>query len=69
MFMYVIFPTFFKNRNLVGLQIKNVKNVKRAVNKKLKSVFSFTIIYVTYLWSQSDRHFVGQHVVLCAVKW
>jgi len=24
---------------------------------------------VTYLWSQCDRHFVGQHVVLCAVKW
>jgi len=24
---------------------------------------------VTYLWSQCDRHFVGQHVVLCVVKW
>jgi len=24
---------------------------------------------VTYLWSQCYRHFVGQHVVLCAVKW
>jgi len=23
----------------------------------------------TYLWSQCDRHFVGQHVVLCVVKW
>jgi len=23
---------------------------------------------VTYLWSQCDRHFVGQHVVLCVVK-
>jgi len=23
---------------------------------------------VTYLWSQWDRHFVGQHVVLCIVK-
>jgi len=23
---------------------------------------------VTYLWSQRDRHFVGQHVVLCVVK-
>jgi len=22
-----------------------------------------------YLWSQCDRHFVGQHVVLCVVKW
>jgi len=24
---------------------------------------------VTYLWSQCDRHFVSQHVVLCVVKW
>ena len=24
---------------------------------------------VTYLWSQCDRHFVGQRVVLCVVKW
>jgi len=24
---------------------------------------------VIYLWSQCDRHFVGQHVVLCVVKW
>ena len=24
--------------------------------------------YVTYLWSQCDRHFVGQHVVLWVVK-
>jgi len=24
---------------------------------------------VTYLWSQCDRHFVGQHVVLCVVRW
>ena len=24
---------------------------------------------VTYLWSQCDRNFVGQHVVLCVVKW
>jgi len=24
---------------------------------------------VTYLWSQCDRHFVGQHVILCVVKW
>ena len=24
---------------------------------------------VTYLWLQCDRHFVGQHVVLCVVKW
>ena len=24
---------------------------------------------VTYLWSQCDCHFVGQHVVLCVVKW
>jgi len=24
---------------------------------------------VTYLCSQCDRHFVGQHVVLCVVKW
>jgi len=24
---------------------------------------------VTYLWSQCDRHFVGQHVVLFVVKW
>jgi len=24
---------------------------------------------VTYLWSRCDRHFVGQHVVLCVVKW
>ena len=24
---------------------------------------------VTYLWPQCDRHFVGQHVVLCVVKW
>ena len=24
---------------------------------------------VTYLWSQCDRHFVGQQVVLCVVKW
>ena len=24
---------------------------------------------VTYLWSQCDRHFVGQHVVLRVVKW
>jgi len=24
---------------------------------------------VTYLWSQCDRHCVGQHVVLCVVKW
>ena len=24
---------------------------------------------VTYLWSQCDRHFVCQHVVLCVVKW
>jgi len=23
---------------------------------------------ITYLWSQCDRHFVGQHVVLCVVK-
>ena len=23
---------------------------------------------VTYLWPQCDRHFVGQHVVLCVVK-
>ena len=23
---------------------------------------------VIYLWSQCDRHFVGQHVVLCVVK-
>jgi len=23
---------------------------------------------VTYLWLR-DRHFVGQHVVLCVVKW
>jgi len=22
-----------------------------------------------YLWSQCDRHFVGQHVVLCVVRW
>jgi len=24
---------------------------------------------VTYLWSQCDRHFVRQHVVLCVAKW
>ena len=24
---------------------------------------------VIYLWSHCDRHFVGQHVVLCVVKW
>ena len=24
---------------------------------------------ITYLCSQSDRHFVGQHVVLCVAKW
>jgi len=24
---------------------------------------------VTYLWSQCDRHFVGQHVILYVVKW
>ena len=24
---------------------------------------------VTYLWSQCDCHFIGQHVVLCVVKW
>jgi len=24
---------------------------------------------VTCLWSQRDRHFVGEHVVLCVVKW
>jgi len=24
---------------------------------------------VTYLWSQCDRYFVGQQVVLCVVKW
>jgi len=24
---------------------------------------------VTYLWPQCDRHFVGQYVVLCVVKW
>ena len=24
---------------------------------------------VTYLWSQCDHHFVGQHVALCVVKW
>ena len=24
---------------------------------------------VTYLWSQCNRHSVGQHVVLCVVKW
>jgi len=24
---------------------------------------------VIYLWSQCNRHFVGQHVVLCVVKW
>jgi len=24
---------------------------------------------VTYLWLQCDRHFVGQHVILCVVKW
>ena len=24
---------------------------------------------VTYLWSQCDRHFVSQHVVLCVEKW
>jgi len=24
---------------------------------------------VTYLWSQCDRHFVGQHIVPCVVKW
>ena len=23
---------------------------------------------VTYLWSQCDHHFVGQHIVLCVVK-
>jgi len=22
-----------------------------------------------YLWSHCDRHFVGQHVELCVVKW
>ena len=22
-----------------------------------------------YIWSQCDRHFVGQHVELCVVKW
>ena len=36
--------------------------------------WAFTAVYigwsdVTYLWSQCDRHFVGQHVVLCVVKW
>jgi len=24
---------------------------------------------VTYLWSQCNHHFVGQHIVLCVVKW
>jgi len=24
---------------------------------------------VTALWSQHDLHFVGQHIILCAVKW
>jgi len=24
---------------------------------------------VRYLWSQCDHHFVGEHVVLCVVKW
>jgi len=24
---------------------------------------------ITYLWSQCDHHFVGQHVILCVVKW
>ena len=40
------------------------------------SVFDYVEIWVyfersdvTYLWSQCNRHFVGQHVVLCVVKW
>ena len=24
---------------------------------------------ITYLWSQCDRHFVGEHIILCVVKW
>jgi len=23
----------------------------------------------SHMWSQCDRHFVGQHAVLCVVKW
>jgi len=30
---------------------------------------SYTRNDVTALWSQRDLHFVGQHVVLCVVKW
>jgi len=36
---------------------------------KKRPVFDLLCSDVTYLWSQCDRHFVGQDVVLCVVKW
>ena len=52
---------------------KNFEN-RSARGKSVVAPFSGHGVYMgwsdfTYLCSQCDRHFVGQHVVLCLVKW
>ena len=72
------------NKELKGKQakqsveaVKSVtadKTIKNRAERDRCVKWVCTDVYIgwsdaAYLWSQCDRHFVGQHVVLCLVKW